>query len=120
MMGTNVWKLSEALRGCGSALAGDLRSQPTWPEGAYEGATVEGKQQLLTMPLSVPFRYRIGSEVGALGALWTQPLVLSHQIINGRHEAWTAVTPLLWFIKQNSRECGMMIGQIIHEAASAA
>ena len=29
----------------------------TWPEGAYEGATAEGKQALLTRPDPVPFRY---------------------------------------------------------------
>lgn len=40
----------------------------TWPGGAYDGATEDGKHALLTRPPRSPFRYRIGSG-GADGAL---------------------------------------------------
>lgn len=41
----------------------------TWPAGAYVGATVDGKQQLLTRPWPVPLRYSMLSGKGAWGAL---------------------------------------------------
>ena len=41
----------------------------TWPWGAYEGATVLGKQALLMMPLPSPFRYRMLSGGGAVAVL---------------------------------------------------
>ena len=41
----------------------------TWPWGAYEGATVLGKQALLMMPLPSPFRYKMLSGGGAVAVL---------------------------------------------------
>lgn len=59
----------------------------TWPEGAYEGATADGKQALLTRPEPSPLRYSTLPCGGALPVLhvirqtWIDAQSLRHELM---------------------------------------